>query len=262
MAMSIVHGGPAPQFLSLMFDALVNDTSKVVVSVQDLYDAELQSSLLALLNAGTLKEALRLLNKGNLPTILDLAGTLQPVRSLDDIPKIVASTSHWFVLGRVHLAMERFQEGLSALGVLAAMKEFPDTFRSLFCHTPEVVTTAENLEGLFTVKTSPVGSTKAVTESLVLSRWSDYLQDIEDGENSIHLSDILFFTMGCRTLPPRKISPTIEFLHEPGTFGHSRFPKANTCSATLHLPVIHESYEAFKADMSFGIQNGRGFGSA
>ena len=263
MAMSIVHGGPAPQFLSpLMFDALVNDMSKVVVSVQDVYDAELQSSLLALLNAGTLKEALRLLNEGNLPTILDLAGTLQPVRSLDDIPKIVASTSHWFVLGRAHLAMERFQEGLSALGVLAAMKEFPNTFRSLFCHTPEVVTTAESLEGLFTVKSSPVGSTKAVTESLVLSRWSDYLQDIEDGEDSIRLSDILFFATGCRTLPPRKISPTIEFLHEPGTFGHSRFPKANTCSATLRLPVIHESYEAFKADMSFGIQNGRGFGSA
>ena len=80
MAMSIVHGGPAPQFLSpLMFDALVNDMSKVVVSVQDVYDAELQSSLLALLNAGTLKEALRLLNEGNLPTIVDLAGTLQPV---------------------------------------------------------------------------------------------------------------------------------------------------------------------------------------
>ena len=47
-------GGRALQFLSpLMFDALVNDISKVVVSVQDVYDAELQSSFLALVNAGT-----------------------------------------------------------------------------------------------------------------------------------------------------------------------------------------------------------------
>ena len=47
-------GGAALQFLSpLMFDALVNDISKVVVSVQDVYDAELQSSFLALVNAGT-----------------------------------------------------------------------------------------------------------------------------------------------------------------------------------------------------------------
>ena len=36
IAMSIVHGGPAPQFLSpLMFDALVYDLSKVVVPVQE-----------------------------------------------------------------------------------------------------------------------------------------------------------------------------------------------------------------------------------
>lgn len=184
------------------------------------------------------------------------------MRSLDDSPNIVASTSHWFVLGRAHLALEGFQEGQSAHGVLAAMKEFPDTFRLLFCYTLEVVTTAESLEGLFTVKTSPVGSTKAVTESLVLSRWSDYLQDIEDSQDSINLSDILFFATGCRTLRPCKISPTIEFLHEPGKFGHSRFPKANTCSATLCLPVIHESYEASEADISFGIQNRGGFGSA
>ena len=184
------------------------------------------------------------------------------MRSLDDILKIVASTSHWFVLGRAHLALERFQEGLSAHGVLTAMKEFPDTFHPLFCYTPEVVTTAESLEGLFTVETSPVGSTKTVTESLVLSRWSDYLQDIEDGEDSIHLSDILFFATGCRTLRSCKISPTIELSHEPGKFGHSRFPNANTCSASLRLPVIHESYEPSKADISFGIPNGQGFGSA
>ena len=50
-----------------MFDALVNDISKVVVSVKDVYDAELQSSFLALVNAGTLEEALRPLNEGNLP---------------------------------------------------------------------------------------------------------------------------------------------------------------------------------------------------
>ena len=61
-AYKMIHGGgPALQFLSpLMFDALVNDISKVVVSVQDVYDAELQSSFLALVNAGTLEEALTL----------------------------------------------------------------------------------------------------------------------------------------------------------------------------------------------------------
>ena len=67
-AYKMIHGGPALQFLSpLIFDALVNDISKVVVSVQDVYDAELQSSFLALVSAGTLEEAHRPLNEGNLP---------------------------------------------------------------------------------------------------------------------------------------------------------------------------------------------------
>lgn len=67
-AYKMIHGGPALQFLSpLIFDTLVNDISKVVVSVQDVYDVELQSSFLALVNAGTLEEALRPLNEGNLP---------------------------------------------------------------------------------------------------------------------------------------------------------------------------------------------------
>ena len=72
----------------------------------------------------------------------------------------------------------------SALEVLEAIKTHPDAFRSVFCYIPEEITT-EAFERLFTVTLSPVGSTKAVTESLVLSRWSDYLQDIEDGEVSI-----------------------------------------------------------------------------
>ena len=60
---------------------------------------------------------------------------------------------------------------------------------------------------------SPVGSNKAVTESLVLSRWHDYQQDIEEGEVSITFSDILFFSTACKVFPARKIHPTIQFLH-------------------------------------------------
>ena len=107
------------------------------------------------------------------------------------------------------------------------------------------------------------GSSKALTESLVLSRWSDYLQEIEDGDESdITLSDILFFTTGCKGLPQRGISPYIEFLHDQESWGSSKFPTANTCSCILRLPVIHAAYESFKADMTFGVLNGRGFGTA
>ena len=119
------------------------------------------------------------------------------------------------------------------------------------------------MEKLFRPNTSPVGSSRGLTESLVLSRWSDYLQDTEDEEDSdITLSDILFFTTGCKVIPQYAIPVTVEFLHEPSTEGLSRFPTANTCSNILSLPVIDRDYESFKADLTFGFLNARGLGTA
>ena len=263
IAMSLVHGGLAPHFLSpVMFQALLSD-QPLTVPLHDVYDHELKSSLESLLDSDTVEKARSCTVEGNLATVLDLAGTLaMPIQTLDDVKKMVAATSQWFVLGRCKPALESFQEGLSALGVLEVVRTYPDSFRPLFCDVPEKLT-AERMEQLFRPNTSPVGSSKALTESLVLSRWSDYLQDIEDAEDSdITLSDILFFTTGCKVLPQRALPVTVEFLHEPGTEGLSRFPTANTCSNILRLPVIHGDYESFKADVTFGFLNARGFGIA
>ncbi|KAK2558696.1 G2/M phase-specific E3 ubiquitin-protein ligase [Acropora cervicornis] len=251
LAMSLVHGGPAPHFLSpIMFQALISD-QPVTVSLQDVYDHELRSLLESLQESETVEKAKRCLLQSNLSTVLDLAGTLgMPLKTLDDVKRMVATTAQWFVLGRCKPALEVFRDGLSALGVLGAAKEHPDSLRPLFCDLPEKLT-AERMEELFQAKTSPAGSSKAVTESLVLSRWSDFLQDVEDEDIGITLSDILFFTTGCRVLPQREMPVTVEFLHELP----SRFPTANTCSSILRLPVVHQAYESFKADLTFGILN-------
>ena len=46
MAMSLVHGGPAPYFLSpLLYDALLFGPRQVTVSVGDIYDYETRKSL-------------------------------------------------------------------------------------------------------------------------------------------------------------------------------------------------------------------------
>jgi len=115
--------------------------------------------------------------------------------------------------------VESFQKGLSTLGVLDAVKAHPDAFRAVFCNDPKEIT-SEIMETLFAVTTSPVGLSKATTESLVLSRRRDYLQDIEEGDSSVALSDILFFATGCKVLPPHKISPVIKFLHEAEKLGY------------------------------------------
>lgn len=259
LAMSIVHGGPGPQcFAPEMFKALVHGPHSVVIHLDDVYDKELQASLKMLQDANTKEEAEEIMFSDKLITILDLAGTLRSITSTDDSRKIVASTAKWYVLGRATGAIESFENGLSVLGVLDAIKKNPKAFHTTFCYNP-VKLTADILENLFRVDDSPTGSSKAVLESLVLSRWRDYLQDVEDGEEPIDLNDILFFATGCKDLPPRKIYPSIEFLHEDEACGKkSRFPKANTCSDVLRLPVVHSTYEEFKSDMNFGIQNGRG----
>lgn len=63
-------------------------------------------SLQTLLDSSSPEEGMQRTNKGNLPTILNLAGTLVPVRKLDDITSIVNSTARWFVLGRTQPALE------------------------------------------------------------------------------------------------------------------------------------------------------------
>ena len=261
IAMSLVNGGPGPRCLaSKMFQVLVHGQRGIVIDFDEVYDKELQNCLTSLHNAPTVAAAMEILENEKLMTILDLAGTLTPVKTTDDSKKIAVLTAKWYVIGRCTVSIEAFENGLSVLGVFDAIRSNPGAFQSSFCYSPSNLT-ADTLDDLFKVYDSPIGSNKAVLESLVLSRWRDYLQDIEEGDAPVQLNDILFFTTGCKVLPARKIYPTIEFLHDDEEWGgKSRFPKANTCSDILRLPVVHTTYEEFKADMTFGIQNGRGFG--
>ncbi|XP_044168113.1 uncharacterized protein LOC122952131 [Acropora millepora] len=61
LAMSLVHGGPVHHFLSpIMFHALISD-QPVTVSLQDVYDHELRSSLESLQESETVEKAKRCL---------------------------------------------------------------------------------------------------------------------------------------------------------------------------------------------------------
>lgn len=77
----------------------------------------------------------------------------------------------------------------------------------------------------------------------------------------ITLEDILFFATGCREIPPMgfNVEPSVEFQHScEGQEG--RYPKANTCSCVIKLPVAHNNFDQFKENMEFGIANGGGYG--
>ena len=138
------------------------------------------------------------MSRNNLDTILELGGTLQQIKSIKDIEKIVRQTAHWYVSGRAWPALEQFKQGLSDLGVLEAII---NVFTVAFCYVP-VELQAKAFNDMFTVLYSEQGSNKRAAENVTLSYWQDFLQDVEDRETTITLSDVLFFTCGCKQLPP------------------------------------------------------------
>ena len=85
------------------------------------------------------------------------------------------------------------------------------------------------------------------------------------GQCALTFEEILFFGTGLKQVPPLGFSPspTIEFLHNAeGNGNQSTFPKANTCSCCLQLPVVHTSYAEFVDAVVFAIKNSQGFGYA
>jgi hypothetical protein len=264
IAMSIVHGGPGPRcFARPLYDALTNGVLKASVDVEDVYDLELQGSLLSFVNSPTVEEAQSLIANSNLETIFDLAGTLEVLKTKEDVLNVARKTAHWFVLERVQASLERFKAGLGVLCVFDAMCMHYEQFKNVFCYSSTDFS-ADTFGSIFTILRSEEGSNKCALEGLVLSHWNDFLQDVEEKVIAgLSFSDILFFASGCKELPPLGLSLELCFLHAPEKDGsRSKFPKANTCACVLHLPVVHSTYDDFKKDITLAFLNTKGFGYA
>jgi len=83
--------------------------------------------------------------------------------------------------------------------------------------------------------------------------------------HDVSFGEIIFFATGVREIPPRGFwpKPSLDFLHKGDAEGvSSTFPKANTCTCCLMLPVGHMSYALFEDAIIFGIRNAHGFGYA
>ena len=131
--------------------------------------------------------------------------------------------------------------------------------RSVFCFSPRILN-CDSFSSLFIIFRSENGSNKYQKESVILSYWNDYLLDIDDGRLDVNFNDILFFSSGCKELPPLGLKLSVRFLHTPEDGLLSRYPKANTCSCVLLLPTIHTEFKQFKEDLTFAFLNGKGFG--
>uniref|UniRef100_A0A8D0CC70 G2/M-phase specific E3 ubiquitin protein ligase n=2 Tax=Salvator merianae TaxID=96440 RepID=A0A8D0CC70_SALMN len=242
IAVSLVHGGPAPGFFSkTLFNWLVYGTEFVKPTIEDVADTELLQSIEKIKSAGTLSSLESAVN--DCSKYLATVGYLNPVTTLSDKNMLVNEMLHYHIIKRTILSFESFRQGLKTLGVLEKMQMNPEAFCSIFCHKPEKLS-AKLLGDLFTIHCLP-GANKARS----LDFWMGYLQETEGGESAVTLEDILVFATGIRDVPPIGFDP------EPAVkFLQIKYPVGKRDLNCLELPIT-KSYEKFKRSMDFAIRS-------
>ncbi|KAL6455293.1 hypothetical protein MHYP_G00360890 [Metynnis hypsauchen] len=235
LAVSIVHGGPAPHFLSKNLVNHIIGNPSLSATVEDVKDEEIGKVLQQILEAES-EESLQNVILQN-STMFQTAGCLRGVKTCEK-QAFVEEYLRWYIIDRNHSAIER---------------SIP-VFCPILCFSAKALT-ASDLETMFRPDLSPTGSNRRQKEGKTLGFWADYLLDSEEKMTAVSLEDLLMFATGLAALPPAGIMPPprLEFLSD------SPFPVANTCANTLKLPLL-ESYSVFKENMDFGIQNAPGFG--
>ncbi|KAF5308233.1 hypothetical protein FQR65_LT18244 [Abscondita terminalis] len=114
------------------------------------------------------------------------------------------------------------------------------------------ITAAETIESFKTVISS---HDELLDLGVSPGSFEDKDKLIRDGDCQVGLSDVLAFATGCNAEPALGFDHqlTIEFLHD----DPSVFPKSNTCSFTLYLPIaMSADYEIYRENLTFGILNG------
>ncbi|XP_056120625.1 G2/M phase-specific E3 ubiquitin-protein ligase-like [Rhinichthys klamathensis goyatoka] len=232
IALSVVHGGPGPQFISpSLFRALTTNPEGTVIAIEEVTDPMLCINLQRLASGDY--DAFT-----NIESIIVMAGTFAVIKDHQTARKVALDTAHWYCLGRNQSAFERFKEGLKTLGVLEAMQENPTSFSAVMCHQPQQFTYC-SFSSLMEPELNLPGSSKRNTENLVLSFWRTLLIEIEDEPSELQDSDI-FFTTGLKTMPPLGLRPhpSIHFLHTVEENEMlSLLPKANICANSISLPT-------------------------
>ncbi|XP_063351726.1 G2/M phase-specific E3 ubiquitin-protein ligase-like [Pelmatolapia mariae] len=251
IAVSIVHGGPAPHFLSKNLVNHITGNQSFSATVEDVQDEEITKVLHQVLKAES-EESLHDLILQN-STIFQTAGCLRNVKPCEK-QAFVEEYLRWYILERNQSVIQRFKDGLESLNFLSALQQHSSVLAPLLCFSAKALTASE-LESMFRPDLSPAGSNKRHKEVLTLGFWADYLLDCEEKATAVCLEDLMMFATGLTAVPPAGMTPPpcIQFLSD------SPFPVANTCANTLKLPIC-DSYSIFKANMDFGIQNAPGFG--
>ncbi|XP_034081654.1 G2/M phase-specific E3 ubiquitin-protein ligase-like [Gymnodraco acuticeps] len=176
IAVSIVHGGPGPNFLSEDLVSYISGQSSFKASVGDITDEEIGKVLQEIQNSPSVEilQDLMIWNSAMLQT----AGYFRHVRSCEEKQIIVEDYLKWYIIHRNNTAIERFKAGLESLQFLTALQQHPTVLTPALCHD-DVKLSAAEMENMFQPEFSQQGSNRRAQEEKAMSYWADYLLDCE-----------------------------------------------------------------------------------
>ncbi|XP_078520359.1 G2/M phase-specific E3 ubiquitin-protein ligase-like [Lissotriton helveticus] len=177
LAVSLVHGGTAPNFVSpVLYQCLVSDAKNANCSLVDVVDPDTRDMLQEIEDASSLETLQGLIQKHS--TILSVAGCFRPLKSLNDKKELLEDIINWYIVGRTVPSLVRLKEGLKTLGVLQAMEIHKQLFEEAFIWVEHAITT-DIINGMFNIQFSSFGSNHRLQEEHIIGYWRDYLQDSE-----------------------------------------------------------------------------------
>ncbi|XP_056091518.1 G2/M phase-specific E3 ubiquitin-protein ligase-like [Rhinichthys klamathensis goyatoka] len=165
IAVSIVHGGPGPRFLSDMLYNHLTGRTDINGTVEDITDETMKAALLEISSAASLDELNMLMDK--YASLLQTAGCFDYPQSVEGKENIVEDFIQWYIIYRNQYSVQRFSDGLSTLDVIHALEQHPSVFRPYMCYSVEKLT-PESLEAVFKAQLSEVGSTRRQEETRIL----------------------------------------------------------------------------------------------
>ncbi|PIK51126.1 putative G2/M phase-specific E3 ubiquitin-protein ligase, partial [Apostichopus japonicus] len=146
VAVSLIHGGPAPHFFSRSLYNIVSYGFEAAAPlVEEVSDPETKLLIEAIVNATSTEELHDAVESASF--LMGLAGIIRVTPSLPDKESIAKEHIQFLVIDRARSAYESFLEGLSTMGLLDLIRSHPLVMEECFMRSEDILT-ASRMERL------------------------------------------------------------------------------------------------------------------
>ncbi|CAB3987907.1 G2 M phase-specific E3 ubiquitin- ligase-like [Paramuricea clavata] len=269
MALSVVQGGPCPNFFSQqLYNLITKGINAIQITTDMIKDEKMRTVAEKIAQAQTNDELTNILSEDETLSLLSLVGYrgVPSRETLSSKENIVRSITVKAVIEPQLSMLSQLEEGMRMYGFLQEVKDNPELFRPVF---------VADASSMFDVSPDEFLSDVIVTynerqvekhaEEDTFKHFCDFVEFLfhaGPSEVDLSLSDLLKFVTGSFSIPPLGLGDQIEICFVHGCDKGCRCrPTASTCLLKLCLPVHLNSFDCMKDLLISSIQEGRGFGN-